>query len=454
MLESPLFFAWPPFIGRRPIAQMVDGFGKSQYWPAADLAHGQQLQLRRLLEWTAENVAHYRDAGWAARAVVEIERTPASFWDIWQALPILTKAELRSEKARLRARDVPQEHLPLDTVLTSGSTGISVEVASTAVTRSIWTALTLREMQWNRRGFEKRLGAIRYLDKPDRDPRGHFSSSWPKLVSRFHPTGPFAIIHVGLPVDVLARWLQQFDPHYLITHPSVAEALFDELGGAARKPPSLEEIIFVAEPLSAALEERFAEGWHVRCSEYYSANEVGYIAFRCPEQGKLHVQVESVLVEIVNDEGKPCAPGETGRVVVTSLHNPATPLIRYELGDYATVGGPCACGRHLPVIDRVLGRVRNLVRTPDGKRHWPVDLGKFRSMDAIRQFQYVQSGSGTIELRVVLNEPLSAEEERRAEALVREALGYPFDVLITPVPEISRGPSGKYEEFLSLLPAD
>ena len=412
---------------------------------------GQQKQLTRLLEWSADKVAHYRDAGSTAAAVTEIQREPEAFWDIWQTLPILAKHELRSEGAQMRTSDVPKGHLPLDKIVTSGSTGISVEVASTAVTRLMWNALTLREMYWSGREFEKRLGAIRYLAKGDRDPQGHFSASWPKLISQRHRTGSFGIMHVGHSVDVLARWLQQLDPHYLITHPSVAEALLHELSGS-RKPSSLEEIIFVAEPLPVALEARLTEEWRVRCSEYYSANEVGYIAFRCPEHGRLHVQSESVLVEILDAGGKPCAPGEAGRVVVTPLHNLATPLIRYELGDYATVGQSCACGRQLPVIDRVLGRVRNLVRTPDGRRHWPVDLGMFRSMSAVRQFQYVQPALDTIELRLVLNRPLTLEEEVRAKELVTMALGYSFRVEIRPVPEIERGPGGKFEEFLSLLP--
>jgi phenylacetate-coenzyme A ligase PaaK-like adenylate-forming protein len=71
------------------------------------------------------------------------------------------------------------------------------------------------------------------------------------------------------------------------------------------------------------------------------------------------VQSESVLLEIVDDAGRACAPGRAGRVVVTSLHNFATPLIRYELGDLAEFGAPCACGRSLPVISRVLGRSRS-----------------------------------------------------------------------------------------------
>ena len=447
---SPSLIAWPPFVGGRGVRDVTDGLAESQHWPTADVARGQQLQLTQLLELAADKVAHYRDGAWAATAVEDLKRSPTAFWDIWQKLPILTKAELRSEAARLRAPDVPKEHLPLGTITTSGSTGISVEVLTTAVTRLMWNALTLREMYWSGREFEKRLGAIRYLAKADRDPQGHFAASWLKLISQRPRTGSFGIIHVGHSADVLARWLQDFDPHYLITHPSVAEALLDELG---QKPPSMEEILFVAEPLSAVLEARLTDEWHIRCAEYYSANEVGYIAFRCPE-GRLHVQSESVLVEILDAAGKPCAARESGRVIVTPLHSLASPLIRYDLGDYATVGEPCECGRQLPVIDRVLGRVRNLVRAPDGRRHWPVDLGIFQAMSAVRQFQYVQSGPATIELRVVLNRPLTGEEEEQVTATARRVLGYPFEVKIVPVAAIARGPTGKFEEFLSLLPAD
>jgi phenylacetate-coenzyme A ligase PaaK-like adenylate-forming protein len=61
-------------------------------------------------------------------------------------------------------------------------------------------------------------------------------------------------------------------------------------------------------------------------------------------------------VEVLDEEGRPCAPGETGRVVATSLNNFAMPLIRYETGDTAEVGAPCPCGRGLPVLTRIMGR--------------------------------------------------------------------------------------------------
>ena len=448
------FLAWPPFIAAQPasLLDVLAGLKQSQHWPAAKLARGQQAQLTLLLEWAANNVPHYQDAEWTAKKLGELKRAPKAFWDIWRTLPILTKAELRSEGTRMNAREVPRPHLPLGKTITSGSTGIPVEVGSTGITRLIWNALTMREILWRRRDFKKRFGAIRYLPKSLRDPRGTMSPSWPQPVAQIYSSGPFGIIHVGLPIDVLAAWLRRFDPHYLITHPSVAASLLDELGDPSAKPPSLEEITFVAEPLPPVLEACLAEEWGIRSSEYYSANEMGYIALRCAEHRSLHVQSEAMVVEIIDEAGNPCNAGEAGRVVITPLHNLVTPLIRYELGDYATVGEPCACGRELPVIQQILGRVRNLVQTPDGRRYWPVNLGKFRSMTSIRQAQYVQCALDTIQLRAVLNQPLTEEEHNQAVEFVRKALGYPFRVEIVPVNEIERGPTGKFEEFLSLLP--
>jgi phenylacetate-CoA ligase len=451
IVGHPSHLCWPPFIteGQLIRPEVLAGLAESQYWGAEILERGQQAQLLSLLEWAGKSVPHYSEAVWIPDLVAELRHRPADFWHIWRStVPILTKVELRKQSARLKASGLPQAHLPLKTIRTSGSTGIPVEIGSTAITRLVWSALSLREIAWRGRNFGKRLGAIRYLDRSDREPLGTLAPSWPKLVSDHHRTGPFGIIHVGFPIRELAEWLRAFNPHYLVTHPSVAAALMDELDA---KPPALEEIIFVAEPLPRELEARLKDAWGVRSAEYYSANEVGYIAFRCAEHDKLHIQSEALLVEILGEDGSLCRPGEAGRIVVTSLHNFATPLIRYELGDYATMGEPCACGRALPVIEKVLGRVRNLVQTPDGRRYWPVALSRFRTITAVRQFQYVQTAPDTIQLRLVLERALTEEEERQTAAFAQKAFGYPFRIEVVPVSEIARGPGGKYEEFVSLM---
>jgi len=207
----------------------------------------------------------------------------------------------------------------------------------------------------------------------------------------------------------------------------------------------------MAEPLDLELENRLVSAWGVRVSDIYTSNECGQIAFRCREHNNLHVQSEGIFVEILDDRGARCAPGETGQVVLTSLHNLATPLIRYQIGDYATVGETCGCGRASPVIRQVLGRVRNLALSPDGRRYWPTALGKTRVIAAIRQAQWVQTARDAIELRVVLDRPLTAAETQLAIDTVCKALGHPYRVEIVAVEAIARGPTGKFEEFLSLL---
>lgn len=450
--SQPLL-VWPDFVvgGSVFLQRLIAGLNDSQTWPADTFSQGQPKQLASLLRWAVEHSPHYRGLGMRAKKLIPLVDKPCQFWEQWRALPLLTKATLRTCGANIHARTLPPDHLPIDLTLTSGSTGIPVEVRTTQVTRLLWEALTLREHLWQQRDFSKRLGIIRYRSPAERDPLGTDLTSWGSPVANLYSTGPASVIHNGLPIKAYVEWLQRFDPHYLLTYPSIGAELIRAIEGFPVKPRSLEEIRFIAEPLGRELEDKLKAAWGVRTTDMYSANEVGHIAFRCPEQGSLHVQSETILVEILDEFGLPCAPGQQGRVVVTPLHNFATPLIRYELGDYATPGKPCSCGRSLPVIEKVLGRVRNLLRTPNGDTSWPVGFAIIQSVKPILQSQWVQTSLDTIQLRVVLQRPLNESEKEEVTRCARRVLGYPFKVEIMAVNQIERGPTGKFEEFLSLL---
>ena len=181
--------------------------------------------------------------------------------------------------------------------------------------------------------------------------------------------------------------------------------------------------------------------------DLYSSQEVGNIAMQCPDHDHYHIQSESSLVEILNDAGEPCKPGEAGRVVVTNLHNWAMPLLRYEIRDYAVVGEPCDCGRSLPVLKRILGRERNMVRLPNGEQRWPTGFLKCAEIAPIRQFQFVQTRIDCIEGKLVTERPLSKEEEAALRSTLHETFGYPFELVFERVDAIPRKPNGKFEEF-------
>ena len=71
------------------------------------------------------------------------------------------------------------------------------------------------------------------------------------------------------------------------------------------------------------------------------------------------MNAEHALIEIVDEQGRPTTPGQMGRVLATTLQNRLMPLVRYDMGDYAlALNQRCECGRTLPLIGKVLGRVR------------------------------------------------------------------------------------------------
>lgn len=446
------FLAWPPYLARFPatLKDVVRGLEATDRATGDEIALGQQSQLMLLLEWAAANVPYYRAQGALKAALKVLRRAPERFDEEWRRLPLLAKQTLRSDGARLNAPNVPPSQRPLALVRTSGSTGIPVEIHTTAVTRLLWEALAVREHLWQKRDFSRRLGVIRSFPPSEGIREGLDNPDWGAPVADLYRTGPASVVHVKQPVEVLIGWLRRFDPHYLLTYPSVAAALFDALGPGGRTP-ALEEIRLMSEPVDAAFEQQLKDAWGVRVTDIYSANENGKIAMRCREHESLHVQPEGILVEILDQNGARCAPGESGEVVLTSLHNLATPLIRYRIGDCATVGEPCACGRASLVIRRVLGRVKNMAIAPDGRRYYPISLYQIRAVPAIRQSQWVQTARDAIELRAVLDRPLTAAETQQAIETVRSTLGHPYKVHVVAVPEIPRGPTGKFEEFLCLL---
>ncbi|MCL4778555.1 MAG: hypothetical protein KJ049_00065 [Gammaproteobacteria bacterium] len=444
---------WPSFPAgdKTNLRALLAGLKVSQWWPEAELRAAQQAQLTWLAEWAANKVPYYQREKWPARVAARLAQNPQQFWDIWREIPTLSKPALRTLGPRLYARSIPSAQMPIVPIRTSGSTGIAVELRTTALTRRLWEALTLREHLWSQRDFSKRLGVLRSR-KGSRETDGKVQPNWGAPVAPLFPSGPSSAMRISRPVDEVAAWLKDFDPHYLLTYPTIVPWLMDHMAAAGDRPQSLREIRFISEPLDKDLETRLAREWQIRSTDIYSAREVGYIAFRCLEHGALHVQSESMLVEIINAEGLPCAPGESGRVVLTALHNLASPLLRYDIGDYATAGEPCPCGRGLPVISQILGRTRNAALSPDGRRYWPSSLNKIASSSPIKQAQYVQTAIDTIEIRAVLSRPLREQEQLDIVQATIKTLGHPYKVMVVPVSEISRGAGGKFEEFLSLLP--
>lgn len=420
-------------------------FERTEWWSAETLRRHQFRQLDALLEFSFYNVPFY------ARRLADAGYRPGqdAAAQIWRHLPVLTRQDVQRLGAQLSPTSDPPGHGRRLSFRTSGSTGTPVAGVQTEQWRHYWEAITVRDNLWHRRDLTGRLGVIGFpQDGLTAGPDGIEAPMWNVGLGGAFANGPSILCDVNRPVVEQLAWLIKLQPDYLLTFPSVLRELLRETVGQPVPVPGLQAVVTLGEQLHDGLRERLRAQWGVPLQDIYSSVEIGYIALQCPTGTHYHVQSEACLVEILDEAGQACAPGQPGRVVVTPLHNFAMPLIRYAVGDYAEFGAPCACGRGLPVLSRIHGRVRNMLKRPDGSVVWPnIALPMVQSKLPIVQFQVVQRASDRLDVRLVTQRPLVGAEEDLLRRLICEACGAVFQIVFQFVESIPRHARGKYEDF-------
>jgi phenylacetate-CoA ligase len=434
---------WPPIStgNAAVLAAFVRQLEDTQWASAEEIARRQGEQLVVLAQHCAKHSKQFR----ARLARAKLKPDDLAGADGLARLPVLTRRQLQTAPGELYCAEVPADHLPTHENRTSGATGEPVAVRRTAVTQLIWLAMAMRDHLWHRRDFGGRMASIRAtIVKEERHP------DWGPPANLLFRTGTALAIPGRTDLGLIADSLRQFRPDNILIYPSVLDALTQHYRDRDVTLSNLHHIRTVGETLSLHIRRDATAHFGAKVEDSYTSEELGYIALECPESGLYHVMSESVIVEVVDDRGQACAEGEIGRVAVTDLHNFATPLIRYDIGDYAEIGGACACGRGLPTLKRILGRERNLIQMPDGRRFWPRtgDWG-FHEIAPVSQYQLIQIERERIEVRVVAERPLTAAQEADLSVLIQRALHHPFALQFAYFDErLPVGANGKFEEFV------
>jgi len=418
---------------------------QSQWWPPESLLEHQFRQLGAVVRHAFETAPFHRQRFEAAGLHPDRALTA----EAWRRLPILTRKEVQQSFEALRSQRYPKAHGGISEHATSGSTGMPVKVLKTELAQFFWRAFTLREHLWHRRDLSKTFSAIRVTGGPAAYPDGVRTETWGSTTGSVYATGPGVTLDIATKIREQAEWLGRQEAAYLLTYPTNLRALAEYCRDREMRFPSLRQALTLGEVLTPEAREACREAWDIGVADTYSAQEVGYLALQCPDCESLHVQAEGVLLEVLDEDGRPCRAGEVGAVVVTPLHNFAMPLIRYAMGDYAEVGEPCPCGRGLPVLQRVLGRARNMLTMPSGERLYPTFQRALRAAANFSQAQLVQRGLEELEVKLVAKSPLSEADEEKLKEHLRERFGYPFRIAVTYHDEIPRSAGGKFEDFLS-----
>lgn len=444
--------AWPAAVSGRGMAtlSLLFQLERTQWWPADRLRESQQTQLKRLLRHAERHVPFYR-----RRLGKLADADGEAFWQRWRDLPLLTRQDVQKAGDDLFSRALPDGHGELTEVYTSGSTGKPIHAVRSDLWLLMWSAVTVREHLWHGRDFAGKLAAIRESATGKAlYPEGERLDNWGFSTADIFRTGASVSLNITTPVDEQLDWLLREEPDYLLTHPTMLDRLVRRSAELGRRPDRLKQVLTISEILAPGLRDLCRAEWGVRVVDTYSTRETGYLALQCPDTDHYHLQAETVLVEILDPDGRPCTPGEIGRVIVTPLHNLAMPLLRYDVGDHAEMGAPCSCGRGLPAIRRILGRRQNMLRTAEGER-WPLlssdDIGRLLALAPIRQYQFAQTHPDRIEVRLQAARPLTNEEAQGVVAWARAKFGQEFRIDLAFPAELSRSASGKFEDFVCLL---
>jgi phenylacetate-CoA ligase len=189
--------------------------------------------------------------------------------------------------------------------------------------------------------------------------------------------------------------------------------------------------------------------FRARVADGFGSRDGGFIAHEC-EAGRMHAIDQHLVIEVVDDDGRPVAPGETGEIVITHLEALATPLLRYRTGDLGALHlEPCRCGRNMTVLGVVAGRRTDHLVASDGSlSHGLSAIYVLREMTNIEQFQVRQKRDRSIEVLVAPSGEFGDAARERIRHGITRQLGEAIDVCIKTVERIESARSGKFRQVV------
>jgi phenylacetate-coenzyme A ligase PaaK-like adenylate-forming protein len=189
----------------------------------------------------------------------------------------------------------------------------------------------------------------------------------------------------------------------------------------------------------------------VACTSSYSSGELGPIAFECSQfEGRYHVAHSNIIVEIDNSVNATYNGTLVGRLLVTSLNSYATPLIRYDVGDFATLESVCPCGHQGPTLSNIHGRRKGFLYYPDGTfRQFHVRGHELLRVLDFMDSRIIQTGADEIIIEICRREPVTQEDKIRIKEFVHRATNFPFKVEVIHVKAIDWSSNPKRLFFTS-----
>ncbi len=415
---------------------------QSQWWDAETLRAYQWKKIKKLLFYASNNNSFYR------KRFNEFDVDPEHIQDFadFAKVPILSKEEIVKNLPQLISDGYSPKTLIRDN--TSGSTGRNLIFYNDRNTLDWMTAAVLRHMAWYNVGFGDNRVILWGSLANDSITQKLYTACRNVLLREQ------IISSYRLDADKLAlivRLLKTKKPKALIGYVSALNILADFIEANRISDVEVEAIIPAAETLFDHQRKLFQRAYHGEVFNRYGCHEFTSIAHECNFHSGMHINAENLYVEVIKD-GHPARPGELGEIVVTDLENFGTPFIRYRIEDLGILKrGLCACGRGLPLLETVEGRVYDLISCPNGT----IQTGTFfckmtRSVEGIREFQVVQHSREKLRMKLVTDEHFQVESVAFLRQQIKLYCGDKMNVDFELVDHIEPLKSGKRRYVVSL----
>lgn len=411
-----------------------------QWWPAEQLAAFQLQRLRELLHDVAQHVPYYR------QLFAQHDFDPArvqSTADL-QRLPFLTKPLIRAHTEALKHRFAQG----LSRFNTGGSSGeplifyigkkrVSYDVAAKwRATR--WWGVDIGDPEIVVWGSPIELG------KQDR------LKSWRDKLLRTRLLPAFEMSQARL--DSFIDAIRRVRPRMLFGYPSALThiAQHAQKRGVLMNDLGIEVAFVTSERLYDEQRATISQVFGCKVANGYGGRDAGFIAHECPHGG-MHLGVDDLVVEVVNEQGQVQPPGVAGEIVVTHLSTNDFPFIRYRTGDIGVLGSaPCSCGRGLPLLQEIQGRSTDFVVAADGTvMHGLALIYVLRDLPGVKAFKVVQESRACTRVLLATDRDFSPAAISQIVSAFKQRLGADVSVVVDLVDTIPADPSGKFRYIIS-----
>lgn len=426
-LIAKYFFYYPvTLINGENIASYIKYYEEFQWLPIEEIIQFQTKSLTNIIEHAKQNSPYYRSVFGEGFSLNNFHSTP-----------FLTKQLLIKHFDQICTSRIKGSSLKT----TGGSTGEPVRIYKNSDALARERAATWRSYGWAGVGIGDKQA--RFWGVPH-NKKNAIKAKLIDIVSNRKRISAFNLTEQAM--NQYYRSLIKFKPKYLYGYVSVIKRFCEFIESQSLPPvPSITSIITTSEVLSDHDRGFIEKVFKVKIYNEYGCGEVGSIAHEC-EHGKMHIVSDNLLVEIVDSHGNAC---ETGEVVVTDFFNHATPLIRYRLGDFATISyDGCSCGRTLPVLKGIHGRAYDIIKTTSGKMIHPEALIYIfeelqQKHGAFNQFQIIQRRIDKLDAFIIPTQKWNYDIKEKITESIHSKIDSSMNIEFIECSEIKREKSGK-----------